>query len=206
MSFQINSFHFATFILEKKKKTHRTYPVIISNPIISGSHSIASFSALDTELSVNDGDKAADAGKLTDCGIACNGADTGELTGFSVLDSACADGCSSNLVTCGPSFEVACAMLSLSGASAAFAIGKSILDLLRTPFVNELDNRTIKSKFTAFGHILYFYNVLFCFLKKFNIICKWKREEKKCIRLKLKYTWWIDVILGIKLSCTEKKR
>lgn len=131
-----------------------TYPVIISKPIISGSHSTASFSPLDTELSANDDEPAAaDDGKLFDGALNAL-ADAAELTGFSVAAKACADGCSSKFIDCGASSDEANAILSFGGASAAFAMGKSIFDFLRTPFVSELDSKTIKSKFTAFGHML----------------------------------------------------
>lgn len=130
--------------------------MIISKPIISGSHSTASFSPLDTELSANDGAAtAADDGKLFVSALACDdGANVAVLTGFSDAANAWADGCSSKFIDCGESLEVANAILSFGGASAAFAMGKSILDFLRTPLVSELDSNTINSKFTAFGHML----------------------------------------------------
>lgn len=120
-----------------------THPVIISNPIISGSQSAMSVSPFVATLSGNDDEAAADS---VDDGI----------------DTAAADGCcfSANAMAGGASAFVASlvlatATLSSNGASAAFAIGKSIFDFRRMPFVMALDTRIIKIKLIGFsGNIM----------------------------------------------------
>lgn len=143
------------------------YPVIISNPIISGSHSMASFSPLFDPSSVN-----ADA-------VAAGDDDD---TGFSVLVTATdADG-SSFLTNCWASPVLACAILSLIGESAAFVIGESILDFRRMPFVSALDNKTIRSKFIAFGNILLLVSFYLLFEKRLfpsENACQSAIEEEK---------------------------
>lgn len=105
---------------------HHTHPVIISKPIKSVSHS-SSLSAL------------------------ANDDDAGDMVGLGFCFSVATDGAAS-LATCG-SLPLAVARLSLSGASAANAIGESTLDFRRAPFANVLDSKMISRKFIDFGNI-----------------------------------------------------
>lgn len=78
------------------------------------------------------------------------------------IDTAAADGCCFSAIamddgasTIVSSLALATATLSPNGASAAFAIGKSIFDFRRMPFVMALDTRIIKIKFIGFsGNIM----------------------------------------------------
>lgn len=78
-----------------------------------------------------------------------------------LVDGACLAGAASTFNCCALP-ELATAMLSPSGASAALAIGKSIFDFRFAPCVIALDIKIISRKFIVFDGIMFISNVFRC--------------------------------------------